>query len=176
MPTWRDSLTDRRPVVLIGLMGSGKSSVGSKLASTLDLAFVDTDSLVQKASGMSIDEIFERESEAGFRRREKKAVLDAMARSGVVIACGGGSVLDSELVDAMRDAGLVILLDVSADVAYARIATGEGRPLLDAGSVLEALQALASERRDVYRQASHHVVDASGSIEDTVIKIMDLLR
>ena len=176
MPTSSGSLTDQRPVVLIGLMGSGKSSVGPILASALDLTFVDTDSVVEESSGMSIDEIFDRETEAGFRRREKEAVLGAMARSGVVIACGGGAVLDPELVEIMRAAGLVIFLEVSPEVAYSRVVSGEGRPLLGSGTVREDLESLARSRRETYRQASHHIVDASGSIEETVNKIMDVIR
>ncbi len=118
---------------LVGMMGSGKSTVGRLCAAALDRPFVDLDAEVERLGGRSIADLFAAEGEDGFRRRESEA-LAGVAASGVpsVVACGGGVVLDAPNRGRLRSAGVVVWLDAPPPALAARLGRGEGRPLLGA--------------------------------------------
>ncbi len=154
-------------------MGAGKTSVGRICASRLGRAFLDTDDLVESTTGMSVGEIFEQQGEAVFRNLERVAVADASASpEPLVIACGGGAVLDADNRRALRGAGLVIWLKAAPEVLSSRCsASGAVRPLLaGAGSAPAAatLERLAALRADTYAAAAHAVVDTDGRSLDEV--------
>lgn len=143
---------------LVGMMGSGKTTVAARVARVLGLEAIDTDTEVEAATGRTVAELFE-EGEAVFRTHEREAVL-AVAGRAAVVACGGGVVLDATAVDAMRGSGLVVWLDAPVAVLADRVGEGEGRPLI--GSDPEGdLGRLVEQRRQAYRHAAHLVVDAS---------------
>ena len=117
-------------VVLIGFMGSGKTEVGRRLAARLGREFIDTDVLIEQ-EGLTIADIFAAEGEAGFRRRERRAVDRAARTKGAVIATGGGAVLDGENVKALKRSGVLVYLQVEPDELIRRLSDSGGRPLLD---------------------------------------------
>ena len=154
-------------IVLIGMMGSGKSSVGDALARRLGRTLVDVDLLIEAAAGRSVAQIFADEGEASFRTWERAAILEATAVPGAVIACGGGAVLDPDNVAALRAAGMVVWLQVSPEVAALRLGSDEGRPVLRAmsGELAERLRTLIARRAEAYTAAADRVVDADGPAE-----------
>lgn len=157
----RNAALSCRHVVLVGPMGSGKSTVGHALAQRLGLPFVDLDARIADAAGCDIPAIFASEGEAGFRRREADALAAALATNTAVIATGGGAVLAEANRQAMRDAGDVIYLQVDPAVQLQRLAGDTGRPLLQGEDRAGRLARLQAEREPLYRAAAHHVLDAS---------------
>jgi shikimate kinase len=149
---------------LIGMMGSGKTTIGAAVASSRSLPFYDTDMIVEHDAGASIPEIFERLGEAEFRRMESLAVSTTARAPAGVVATGGGVVLDPGNVAAMRASGTTVLVDVNAGVLTERLRDACARPLLaDPRGI--GLQAIAADRAELYRAAADVVVDGIGSIE-----------
>ncbi|MGQ0678458.1 MAG: shikimate kinase [Actinomycetota bacterium] len=164
---------EHRPTIaLIGPSGAGKSEIGRRLAQALGRPLVDTDLLVVRREGRSIAEIFEQDSEQGFRQKEAQAVAEAAATPGAVIATGGGAVLDPANMEALRESGVVVYLRASPEVAARRVGSGRGRPLLDGAPVGERLLRQISERDDLYRSAADVTVDADRKPQDVVDALM----
>ncbi len=148
-------------------MGSGKTTVGSLCAARLGRDLVDTDELVEAIAGASVAEIFATTGETRFRVLERRAVADACASPRpLVIACGGGAVLDAQSRNAIRDTGVVVWLQASPHALAERVAVageaGEGavRPLLEGGAPTATLERLARTRAAAYKAAAHAVIDA----------------
>ena len=158
-----------RTIVLMGFMGTGKSEVGRRLAQRLGRAFVDTDQLVEERAGKRVAEIFADDGEPAFRALERAAVADAAARSGVVVAVGGGAVLDPENVRLLRDAGVLVYLTARPQVILRRVGDTKHRPLLrdDPKGTIDRLLA---ERGPVYAAAADVTVDTSEHTADGVVK------
>ena len=146
-------------VVLVGPMGSGKSHVGGLLAARLGMDFVDLDARIEAEAGMPINAIFASEGEAGFRARESRALAEALARDGQVIATGGGAVLDAGNRAAMRARGHVVYLQVEAGEQLRRIGADNGRPLLDVPDRAQRLADLQALREPLYREVADLVFD-----------------
>ncbi len=159
-----------RHLVLVGLMGAGKTSVGRRCAERLARPFVDTDELVETATGMRVAEVFETRGEEAFRAAERTAVADAAASpEPLVIACGGGAILDPESRRAMRASGFVVWLRASPEVLSARVERQpETRPLLRGAQPAATLERLAILRADAYEAAAHAVVDTDHETQDAV--------
>lgn len=155
-------LTPGRNIVLIGLMGAGKSTVGRLLAEQLGRPFVDTDEVVVTESGRTIPEIFAAEGERGFRREESAAVRHVAALRGQVIAVGGGAVLDPANVTQLRAAGDLVLLDAEPDALAARVGDGGDRPLLAGDDAEARLRALREARAGAYADAAGFAIDTTG--------------
>lgn len=157
-----------RNLVLIGLMGSGKTTVGRHLATRLGRDFVDTDQVVEERTGLSVTELFG-DSERTFRAEEAAAIRHVSALRGQVIAVGGGAVLDPMNVTHLRSTGDLILLDAMAAVLANRVGDTSSRPLLAAFDDTTArLAQLQDERADAYRTAASYVVDTNGKAPDEV--------
>jgi shikimate kinase len=167
---------DGHHLALVGLMGAGKSSVGRACARRLGRPLVDTDELVVAGVGRSIAEVFADEGEAAFRAYERRAVADACASPElVVIACGGGVVLDPANRQVLRDRCCVVWLRAPAATLAARVGGGQGRPLL-AGSVPPevTLSRLADLREPAYEAAAHVVLDTDGcTVEEAATGVLD---
>jgi len=157
-------------VWLIGMMGSGKSTVGRLVADRLGRPFYDTDELIEQAGDASIPEIFAEEGESGFRQRERWIVEDVASRPPGIVATGGGIILDPANVAAMRRSGTNVLLAVDSEMLTRRIGSSDDRPLLVAGKD-ERLHAIASERTERYRSSADVIVNATGSIDDVVANV-----
>jgi shikimate kinase len=154
---------DRRPVALVGLMGAGKSAVARALGERLGVMVVDLDELIEAEEGLTIAELFAREGEAWFRRREAE-LLDQALRTGIgVLACGGGVVLDARNRTVLRERCRVVWLRVSPQEAARRIAAGPGgRPLLERGEPQARLAELLAEREPHYRELAEAVLETDG--------------
>ncbi|RZA13803.1 MAG: shikimate kinase [Lysobacteraceae bacterium] len=151
----------RRHVVLVGPMGSGKSTLGPVLAARLGLDYVDVDAAIMAAAGREIASIFATEGEAGFRDREARALAGALAGNPAVIATGGGAVLAQANRAAMRGAGTVVYLFVEPATQLSRLAGDRDRPLLQGDDRAATLAALQAVREPLYRAAAHHLFDTS---------------
>lgn len=160
-----------RHLVLIGLMGAGKSTVGARCATVLERPFVDTDRLVEVNAGMTVAEIFETRGEPAFRALERSVVADVSASpEPLVIACGGGVALDPDNRRVLREHGVVVWLRADAQELGRRVGSGAGRPLLqnglggegEPGGPVGTLERLALLRAPAYEAASHVVVDTGG--------------
>ncbi|MEC2344111.1 shikimate kinase [Paenibacillus barengoltzii] len=162
-------------IVLIGMMGTGKTTVGSLLAAETGLKLVDLDQRIAMEAGRSIPDIFAAEGEAYFRDLESAALRRTLQEQGIVLATGGGAVLREANRLAMRDGGLVVALQATADEILVRVGEDPGRPLL-AGGAKERITALLEERKDAYAFA-HLTVDTSGkSAEQVAAEILTHYR
>jgi shikimate kinase len=157
------------PIFLIGFMGSGKTTVGGLLAKRLGWSFADLDDLIVRSAGLTIAEIFARDGEEGFRRRETEAVRAAAAGRQSVVATGGGAACREENLAVMLASGRVVALAVSAAEAVRRAGTCSGRPLLDGSAEpLAAATALLSARQPFYARA-HLQVETDGRTPEEAV-------
>ncbi len=163
-------MSEARHLVLVGLMGAGKTTVGARCAERLGRPFVDTDDVVAATTGRSVAEIFAGDGEAGFRAVERQAVADVSASpTPLVIACGGGAVLDPANRDALRARGCVVWLRASPAALAARVERdGVERPLLTRGGPTATLERLDGLRAPAYEAAAHTSVDTEGRTVDEV--------
>lgn len=166
-----DTRMGSRTIVLAGFMGTGKSSVGRRLAARLGREFVDTDALIEQEAGTSITRIFADRGEAEFRAREKRAVAVAVAvgEDGRVVAVGGGAILDRENLAAMKAGGPVVCLTARPEIVLSRVVHDTGRPLLQGPQPLETIRGLMAERADAYARADV-TIDTSDLTPDEVVE------
>ena len=164
-------MSEPRHLVLIGLMGAGKTSVGRRCADALGRGFVDTDDVIRSTSGMTIPEIFEHDGESAFRSRERTAVTEVVASpDALVIACGGGAVVDPDNRRALAAVGIVVWLTADPNELAARVTADgvESRPLLADGPTTATLTRLADARQDAYAAAADVSVATDGLDLDAV--------
>ena len=147
---------------LIGPMGAGKSAVGRQLARMLHLDFVDSDEEIESRTGVDIPFIFEKEGEAGFRKREAGVIDDLSKKEGIVLATGGGAILDPQNRNHLGARGFVIYLHTSVDQQLSRTRKGRDRPLLANDDPRGALEALMATREPLYREIADLNVDTDG--------------
>jgi shikimate kinase len=165
--------TVAKHLVLIGLMGAGKTTVGRRCAEELGRPFVDTDDLIVANAGATVSEIFATEGEAAFRARERAAVADAVASpEPLVIACGGGAMVDAGSRRAVRDAGFVVWLAGAPDELAARVERDgtATRPLLARGPTAATLTRLEGLRAGTYEQAADARVVTDGHDVEAVTR------
>ena len=165
-----------RPVVLVGLMGVGKSTVGRRLARRLALDFVDSDVAIEDASGYSAAEVFERFGEQDFRDGERRLVARLVEGDVRVIATGGGAFVDPRTRELLNERAITVWLDAPVDVLAERTRRRDNRPLLRNGDRAGTLARLADERRAFYEEAKIHVRSGAGAHNDVVEAIIDALR
>jgi shikimate kinase len=147
---------------LVGPMGAGKTTVGRTIAELFRLPFIDLDHEIEARTGASVSLIFELEGEAGFRRREAGVLADLVARDHLVLATGGGAVLDADNRRLLRGRGFVIWLDAGVDAQLARLARDRQRPLLQAPDRRERLEALATIRNPYYAEVADLRLPSTG--------------
>ncbi len=153
-------------------MGAGKTTIGKRLARALKRRFVDCDHEIEKKTGASIPLIFEIEGESGFRAREKRVIDDLTLEPGVVLATGGGAVLDPENRQRLSERGLVVFLYAPVELLVARTRNDTNRPLLQTGNRAERLREIMLQREPLYREIADLTVDtgamAMGEIVSTI--------
>ncbi len=157
-----------RSVVLVGLMGAGKSSIGRRLAQRLGLPFLDADTEIEKAAGMTIPEIFEKHGEPYFRSGEVRVVARLLDGGPQVLATGGGAYMNEETRARIRAQGVSVWLKADLDVLLKRVRRRADRPLLKADDPAEVLRRLMDQRHPVYAEADLTVVSREASHEDIV--------
>lgn len=158
----------RRSIVLIGLMGAGKTSIGKRLASALNLPFIDADNEIETAAGQRIEEIFAEHGEAYFREGERKVIARLLKSGPQVLATGGGAYMDAETRSRIARAGISIWLRAELPVLLKRVKRRTDRPLLNNGDPQTIMRKLLRERSPVYAEADL-TVDSREAPHDTIV-------
>lgn len=161
-------------LILIGLMGAGKTTLGKQIARRLDYRFYDSDQEISTAAGVSIPTIFEMEGEQGFRNRETAALGKLANQKNIVLSTGGGSVLREENRRILRQSGTVIYLHAQPETLLERTRCDSNRPLLQVADPLGKLQELYTARDPLYRQTAHIVIE-SLSCKMTINNLLEAL-
>lgn len=151
----------KRPqnLFLIGPMGAGKSAVGRQLARMLHMTFIDTDDEIEARTGVDIAFIFEKEGEDGFRKRESKVIDELTQREGVVLATGGGAVVDPQNRNFLGARGFVVYLHTTVDQQLERTQRGRHRPLLESDDPRQVLEDLMASRDPQYREIADLTIE-----------------
>ncbi len=166
----------RQTLVLIGMMGVGKTTIGRRLAARLGLPFVDADEEIEKAAGMTVQEIFDKFGEAHFRDGERRVIARLIDGEAKIIATGGGAFVNDETRALILDRATAIWLDADIQVLVDRVSRREGRPLLKGRDVREVLLELAEVRRPFYQQAPIHIQSSASPHDATVEKILKAVK
>lgn len=166
----------KKPLVLVGLMGAGKTTVGRRLAQTLDIPFVDSDQEIMEAAGCSISDIFELYGEDVFRDLERKVMLRLLAGEPCVLATGGGAFMNAGIRDAIHTQALSIWLKAELSVLLERVSRRDSRPLLKTGDKKQILERLMEERYPIYETAAITIDSGHSSHEKVVDAIIEALR
>jgi shikimate kinase len=172
-----ETLQLKRTVVLVGLMGAGKSNIGRRLAHKLGVPFVDADDEIAKAAGCSIPDIFAIYGEAVFRDGERRVIARLLDQPAHVLATGGGAFMDKAVRDKVREKGISVWLRADLDTLVHRVSRkAEERPLLSGRDPREVLSTLIEERYPVYAEADIVVDSAKESPEVTVGRVIAALK
>jgi len=164
-----------RAVVLVGMMGAGKSSIGRRLANLLHLPFIDADVEIEKAANLSIPEIFEKHGEAHFREGEQRVLARLLAGGPSVVATGGGAFMSEETRRRCRENGVSIWLKADVPVLMERVRKKGSRPLLNNADPEGAMRRLLAEREPIYGQADIIVASREGPHQAVVAEIIAAL-
>ncbi len=148
----------KKNIVLVGLMGAGKSTVGRHLAKRLKMDFYDSDAEIEQRTGVNIATIFEIEGEEGFRTREEQMISELCELDNIILATGGGSVLSQKNRQIIQETGHVIYLSTSAEQLYARISHDKSRPLMQTDNPLKTLTDLLSKRESYYLEVADSII------------------
>ena len=147
----------KKNLVLLGMMGVGKTTIGKIVANKPDLEFIDTDLNVEKNCSMKIPEIFKKKGEKFFRIEEKKEVLKSLRKKGCVIALGGGAFINETIRDSVLKSAISVWLDNDLKTLNDRTKWGNKRPLLDKKNNQSKINRLYSQRKNIYKLANHRV-------------------
>ncbi len=164
-----------RPIVLVGMMGVGKSTIGRKLAQLLGLSFADADEEIEQAAQMSVAEIFERFGEAYFRDGERRVIVRLLDGGPSVLATGGGAFVQPDTRALILDRGIAVWLDCDVATLVDRVSRRDTRPLLRDGDPREIVTRLKAERESAYAEAPIKVMSQPGPHGDTVNRILQEL-
>lgn len=179
MPQATDTTPDfqlKKTVVLVGMMGSGKTAVGKALAARLDVPFLDSDAAIEQAASVSIAEIFERDGEPFFRKREAEVIDRLLAGAPCILSTGGGAFLTKTVRAAIAERGAAVWLDASLDILWDRVRHKDTRPLLRTDNPRQTLSDIYDARVPIYRLAGLHAHVAVGaSIEMTTESVLQTL-
>jgi shikimate kinase len=171
-----EQLIRDRPLILVGLMGAGKTRVGRRLAERLHLPFMDTDHEIENETGKSISDLFAQIGEPAFREGERRLIARLMERPASIIATGGGAFIDPRTRAAMLEQGLVVWLRADLDTLVARTGRTNKRPLLQGVDRAEKLSELIDIRYPIYAEAHLTVDSHHGPVENTVEAVLAALR
>jgi shikimate kinase len=165
-----------KTVVLVGMMGAGKTSVGRRLAAVLGVPFRDADAEIEQAAGCTINEIFERFGEPAFRDGERKVIARLLAEPAHVLATGGGAFMDPETRQRIKESGISIWLKAPLDLLLERVLRKDTRPLLRNTDSRAALERLLVERESTYAQADVTIESDEGPHEVVVKRVLAALE
>ncbi len=162
---------------LVGPMGAGKSTIGRQLARCLKLKFIDSDREIEIRTGVDIPLIFELEGESGFRKRERKVINELTAKPGIMLATGGGAIMDELNRQHLAARGRVIYLHTSVEQQLQRTAHDRNRPLLQTANPKQKLQELMAVRDPLYREIADWVIETDGCrVRDVVQQIVQKIE
>lgn len=168
----------RRNIILIGFMGCGKSTVGIRLSYRLKVSTEDTDKLIERRQGRTINEIFAREGEGYFRSLETETLKELLNRKqAYILSVGGGTPVQPQNRELLKKGGIVIYLRIRPENVWKRLQHDESRPLLQCENPLERIQSLMKEREEAYEECAHIIVDVDElSMDEVLSKVQDALR
>lgn len=166
----------KETIVMVGLMGAGKTSIGRRLAARLGLPFVDADDEIEAAAGSSIEDIFERLGEASFRDGERRVIARLLDGPPIVLATGGGAFMDAETRECIAANGISIWLRADIDTLVRRTSRRKDRPLLKNGEPREILTRLMEQRHPMYQLADIAVDSFDAPAEETLQNVLDALE
>jgi shikimate kinase len=165
----------QRTIALVGMMGVGKSTVGKKLAESLAAAFVDSDEEIEKAAGLTVQEIFERHGEPEFRRGERRVIERLLAGPPIVLATGGGAYMDVDTRAMLKEKATTVWLRADLELIWKRVNRRDTRPLLKRENPKQVLAELLEKRSPVYAEADIVVDSGDGPAGDTARAIREAL-
>lgn len=160
-------------IALIGFMGSGKTTIGKILAKYLDMKFIDIDKMISAREKKSIPEIFEEKGEQYFRKLEREIVLEESLNNNIVIATGGGVIIDNENIKNLKETSFIVYLDCTIECIYERVKNSKNRPLLNVENMFETIQELHKKRELLYKISCDISVkiDENSNMYDTAEEI-----
>ena len=164
-------------IYLIGLMGSGKTTLGKILSKKLDKIFYDSDQVIEEKLGVDVPMIFEYEGEAGFRKREKDSLKELVSKKNIVLATGGGIILSKSNRDLLSENGIVIYLKSNQKDLIKRMKNDKSRPLLKNGNIEEIIKKLCKEREPLYEEiADFEIMTKNKRIHEVVNEIITIIN
>lgn len=164
-----------RPIVLIGMMGAGKTTVGRRLAARLGRHFVDSDEEVEKAAGMSIEDIFAAHGEADFRAGEVKVIARLLKESGIVLGTGGGAFMNAETRALIKQSAVSVWIKADFDLLFQRVSRRSNRPLLKTANPRETLQKLIDARYPTYAEADITITSRDVPQDQVASEVIDAI-
>ncbi len=169
-----------KPLVLVGMMGAGKTTVGRRLAARLGRRFIDSDAEIEKAAGMNINDFFALHGEAEFRAGESRVISRIIKEENIVLGTGGGAFINAETRELVRAEGLSIWLKADFELLFARVSRRANRPLLQTANPRETLKNLIDQRYPVYAEADvtvvSHDVPHEVVVDAVITRVRDYLR
>ena len=164
----------KKNLVLTGMMGVGKSTIGKKIAKSLKLKFVDVDKIIEKKEKTTIKEIFKSKGESYFRKIEKKITLEELKKDNLVIALGGGAFINSTVRKEVKNSAISFWLDLSLRSILLRLKDVKKRPLLDEDNLEKTINKIYYERKKIYNESNYKIKCNSMTLEKIVNKIIKL--
>lgn len=164
-----------RPIVLIGMMGAGKTTVGRRLAARLGRHFVDSDEEVEKAAGMSIEDIFASRGEADFRAGEVKVIARLLKESGMVLGTGGGAFMNADTRALIKQLAISVWIKADFDLLFQRVSRRSNRPLLKTANPRETLQKLIDARYPTYAEADITITSRDVPQDQVASEVIDAI-
>lgn len=158
----------KKNIVLIGFMGSGKTTFGKKLSRRMGYQFIDTDKWIESRQGKRISRIFEEEGEAFFRKLEAETVKEISQSQGLIIGTGGGIVKNDNSMELLKEGGVIVYLKATPEHIFKNVANDKTRPLLQTSDKMETIQNLMKERTPVYKRWADVTVDVTGGTVNQV--------
>lgn len=166
----------KKNIALVGFMGAGKTVVGKALSRQLGMIFIDSDDAIVEKEHRAISDIFAKDGEPYFRKVEKEVIKEISQRDGLIIACGGGVVLDKENMSNLKRNGLVVYLQATAEVIFERTKSYAHRPLLNVEDPQREIVKILEQRLPFYSQADYAVDTSDLTIEEVVNKILEIIK
>ncbi len=164
----------KKNLVLTGMMGVGKTTVGKRLAEKLGIRFIDIDKIIETKENKTITEIFANKGENYFRKIEKEITIDILNKKNVVIALGGGAFINPNIRKEIRNTSISVWLDLSLKALISRISNTKKRPLLKEGNLKETVNRIYSERKKIYNQSNFKIKCDLLKVDQIVNKIIKL--
>jgi shikimate kinase len=163
---------DKRNIILVGFMGTGKTTVGRAVAARLGYVFVDSDHEIERLRGRTVAEIFSQEGEAAFRRYERDFMEHGHPEMNQIVACGGGLIVPDGMLDLVRAKGVVVCLHASIETILERTARNRARPLLAVEDPAERVRTLFAAREPVYRRAGTAILTEGRPVAEIVSHVL----
>ncbi|EFL87980.1 shikimate kinase [Ahrensia sp. R2A130] len=164
-----------RSIVLVGIMGVGKSTIGKRLSQYLDIEFVDADKEIEKAAGMSVQDIFDQFGEEAFRTGEKKVIKRLMGEGQKILATGGGAFMNEDIRNDIAEGGVSVWLNADIDILMKRVQRRSDRPLLKTEDPEATMRAMLEERNPIYALADVQIESRTVSRDVIAGEVVDLL-